>query len=272
MLALHRYESWMMQYNLLSCLSPLCRTPATFTCRHDMHKVAGQVVADHTGTSCFCSAATAFYFEFTFFSGLAVKSSLKEVSRTGMAGSSNDVGTSMRYETKCPSGAFVTEIKGWSSNVLDGLQLLCSDGTVLRPVGGNQTGSPVTATSSQGFTRVTMYVTLEGQNMSELEILPFNVTRVVGLTALDSSGATTSWGVSSSTVGVFNESILSCDDVSGGGRITAMFGSMLVNLTVPSKSTLESLGVACGGIRRCEYSWTSSKPDMAAHWLVVTVA
>eukprot|EP00775_Hariotina_reticulata_P007185 gene7185-7399_t len=188
--------------------------------------------------------------------GKPVKSSLKEVFRSGVAGSSNDVGTSMRFESKCPSGAFVAEIKGWSSNVLDGLQVSCSDGTVLTALGGNQTGSPVTAASSQGFTRITAYVALEEQNIPELEIPAFNVTRVVGLTAVDSSGAITSWGVSSSTVGAFNESILSCDGASGNGRIITAFGTVLINLYVedPAKWPFESLGVACGGIQKCEYS------------------
>eukprot|EP00775_Hariotina_reticulata_P007184 gene7184-7398_t len=185
--------------------------------------------------------------------GREVSAPVTELGRNQSAGrSSNDVGTSKPFESKCPSGAFVAEIKGWSSNVLDGLQLSCSDGTVLTALGGNQTGSPVTAASSQGFTRITAYVALEGQTIPELEIPPFNVTRVVGLTAVDSSGAITSWGVSSSTVGALNESILSCDGASGNGRIITAFGTMLINLDVedPAKWPLESLGVACGGIQK----------------------
>eukprot|EP00775_Hariotina_reticulata_P002182 gene2182-2500_t len=198
--------------------------------------------------------------------GKQVTSPFKEVLRTGPAGSSNDVGTSVRFEMKCPSRAFVTEIKGWSSGVLDGLVLSCSDGTVLRPFGGNQTGSPVTATSSQGFTRITAYVALEEQNIPELEIPPFNVTRVVGLAALDSRGTSTSWGASSSTVGAFNESILSCDAVSGGGRLTAVFGTVLMNLYVddPSTWSIESFRVACGGTQKCEYGRGGGKRDSLA--------
>jgi hypothetical protein len=162
----------------------------------------------------------------------------------------------------------VTEIKGWSSNVLDGLRLSCSDGTVLPALGGNQTGSPVVATSSQGFTKITVFVAMEEQNIPELKIPPFNVTRVVGLTALDSSGATTSWGVSS-TSGSFNNTILSCNDGSGDGKIISVFGTVLVNLYEddPSKWPIESLGIGCGGIKKCEYSWVCSKHDLAASFV-----